>query len=126
MAIVTVQSMAGATMLAPLAIEQGVAELKRHLRALPQCAEGDLSLLLEGEVLTAASPLSGGSWEDPLLITALVTEQTYQVVAWGQHTLSASWRRVSPQLTSGVLSVTSGMGNAFAARKSGGQVVPGR
>lgn len=93
MAVVLLRSIAGEELLGPLRLEEdeSVSTVKQRLReTVASCGSGDLRLLLGSEVVT--KPLRGGSMEEPLVLTVVVSEQSYRVVAWGQCTETPQWR----------------------------------
>ena len=75
---------------------RGPAAVKQRLR---ESFRGDLRLLLGDQV---ATELLGGSLEEPLVLTLVVSEQSYRLVAWGECTETPQWSDVAEQLQGGV------------------------
>eukprot|EP00435_Cladocopium_sp_Y103_P007768 s3827_g2.t1 len=121
-ACVVVRSINGEEILGPLETE-GVTALKMQLKSLPAWSEGDISLMTsEGEILTTASPLTGGTAAEPLVLTAVLSEQTWQAVVWGCSVETQSYRELADELTSGLTALVAGKAG-FAAIKRGGRCI---
>lgn len=119
---VVVRSINGEEILGPLETE-GVTALKMQLKSLPAWSEGDMSLMTsEGEILTAASPLAGGTAAEPLILTALLSEQTWQAMVWGVSLEMKGYRDLADDLTGGLTALVAGQAG-FAGIKRGGRAI---
>ncbi|CAL1153836.1 unnamed protein product [Cladocopium goreaui] len=119
---VVVRSINGEEILGPLETE-GVTALKMQLKSLPAWSEGDISLMTsEGEILTAASPLAGGTAAEPLILTAVLSEQTWQAMVWGVSLEMKGYRDLADDLTGGLTALVAGQAG-FAGIKRGGRAI---